>query len=209
MRTIDWTLCLIVDDQAAGEKDLLSIIREAAEAGATLIQLRAKILKTREFVEIASKAMKLLKPIDVPLIINNRVDIALSCGADGVHLGQDDLPLPAARKLLGKDRLIGISVNTVSEAMEAESEGADYLGVGPVFFTESKPDFRPILGPEGLKTIFQNVRIPILAVGGINAENAKNIMDSGADGIAVISAVLAASDIQKAVQRLLNAMHTA
>jgi thiamine-phosphate pyrophosphorylase len=206
MRKIDWNLCLIADAQAAGGKDLLFIIREASEAGASLIQLRGKILTTREFVAIASKAAEFLKPLGIPLVINDRVDIALACAADGVHIGQEDLPLPVVRRLLGNERYIGVSVNTISEAMAAEEEGADYLGAGPVFFTRSKEELRPIIGLDGLRAIRQNVKLPILAVGGINAENARSVIDSGADGIAVISAVLAATDIREATQALRDAM---
>jgi len=206
MRKIDWNLCLIADAQAAGGKDLLFIIREASEAGASLIQLRGKILTTREFVAIASKAAEFLKPLGIPLVINDRVDIALACAADGVHIGQEDLPLPVVRRLLGNERYIGVSVNTISEAMAAEEEGADYLSAGPMFFTRSKEELRPIIGLDGLRAIRQNVKLPILAVGGINAENARSVIDSGADGIAVISAVLAATDIREATQALRDAM---
>ncbi|MDH5386115.1 MAG: thiamine phosphate synthase, partial [Candidatus Aminicenantes bacterium] len=137
-----------------------------------------------------------------------RIDVARACEADGVHLGQEDLPLPIARKIMRKERLIGISVNTIKEAEESEAEGADYIGVGPIFYTSSKEDLRSILGFEGLKAIRNKVKIPILAIGGINAENAGDVIVSGADGIAVISAIMDAKNITEATRNLLEAIRT-
>jgi thiamine-phosphate pyrophosphorylase len=206
MKPIDWRLCLIADTEAAGDRSLVSIIREAVEAGATLVQVRGKKLSTRQFLNLALAASEFLKSRDIPLIINDRIDIALACDADGVHLGQEDLPLPFARKILGEKRLIGISVNTIKEAEEAEAKGASYLGVGPIYDTSSKEELRTILHLEGLRNIRKKVKIPILAVGGIQAENARDIISSGADGIAVISALMASNDIAKATRRLLQAV---
>lgn len=199
---IDWRLCLVADAEAAGEKDILSIIKEAVEGGVTLIQLRSKNLNAREFLEISLRASDLLKRKNIPLIINDRVDIALACQASGVHLGQQDLPLTYARKILGKSRMIGISVNTEDEAVNAEQGGVDYLGVGPIFSTLSKKDLRPLLGPEGLRVIRQKVKIPILAIGGISATNAREVMEAGASGIAVISAIMGADNIRQAAKEL-------
>lgn len=206
MKTFNWKLCLIADAEACSRKNLLFIIQEAVEAGVTLVQLRAKKLRIREFLEFAIKTSEILRPRNIPLIINDRIDIALSCEADGVHLGQEDLPLAFARKLLGKNRLIGLTVNTTEEAIKAEAERADYLGVGPLFFTSSKKNLRPILGLDGLKAIREKVKIPILAIGGINAQNAGDVIASGADGVAVISAILGANDISRATRELLNAV---
>lgn len=206
MREIDWRLCLVADVEAAGKRDLVAIIREAATGGATLIQLRGKSLDTRDFLDLAVQASNFLKPRGIPLIINDRADVALASGADGLHLGQNDLPLAYARKILGKERLIGISVNTIEEARAGESGGADYAGVGPIHFTSSKDRLPAILGLEGLRSIREKVRIPILAIGGIDAENAKAVMASGADGIAVISAIMGADNISEATQKLLSAL---
>lgn len=206
MKAIDWRLCLVADAEAAGTRDLLAIIREAADAGATLIQLRGKTLDTRDFLDLAMRTSGFLKPRGIPLIINDRADVVLASGADGLHLGQKDLPLAYARKILGKERLIGISVNTIEEARAAESGGADYIGVGPIHFTSSKDKLPTILGLEGLRFVREKVRIPILAIGGIDADNAKAVMASGADGIAVISAIMGADNISKATGKLLSAL---
>ncbi len=208
MKAIDWRLCLVADVEAAGERDLVAIIQEAADAGATLIQLRGKKCETRNFLNLARKTSDILDPRGIPLIINDRADIALACEANGLHLGQQDLPLSYARKILGKDRVIGISVNTIGEALAAEAGGADYLGIGPIYFTASKEKLPTILGLEGLRKCREKVQIPILAIGGISAENAKAVIDAGADGIAVISAIMDAKNVRAATKRLLNAFGT-
>lgn len=206
MKNIDWRLCLIADAEKMGKKDIISAILEAVEGGVSLVQLRAKKLRTREFLEMSLKISEILKEKNIPFIINDRVDIALSCEADGIHLGQQDLSLLYARKIMGKNRLIGVSINTVNEAIEAEQGGADYLGVGPVFFTPTKEDLRPFLGIEGLREIRKIVRIPILAIGGINAENARKIIETGVDGVAVVSAILSSENIKKAARELAQAV---
>jgi thiamine-phosphate pyrophosphorylase len=206
MKAIDWRLCLVADVEAAEKRDLVAIIQEAADAGATLIQLRGKKCETRKFLNLARKASGICDSKGIPLIINDRADIALACEADGLHLGQLDLPLPDARKVLGKDRVIGISVNTIEEALAAEAGGADYLGVGPVYYTASKEKLPAILGLEGLRECREKVRIPILAIGGISAQNAKAVIDAGADGIAVISAIMGAKNVREATKKLLDAL---
>lgn len=194
----------MADAEAAKNRYLLDLVEKAVDSGVTLVQLRAKELQTREFLQLALQTAKLLKAKSIPLIINDRIDIALACGAEGVHLGQEDIPLPYARQILGKKKRIGISVNTVNEAKEAEKGGADYLGVGPVYYTPSKRDLKAILGPSGLKVIREKVKIPILAIGGINAENATEVMNCGVNGIAVISALMGAEDIAEAARKLLQ-----
>ena len=206
MIKIDWRLCLVADTEAAGKRDLFVIVEEAVEAGATMIQLRGKNCKTREFLDLGVQITALLKPKGIPLIINDRADIALACEADGLHLGQQDIPLVFARKILGQNRLIGISVNTIEEAQMAEREGADYVGVGPVYFTSSKDKLPTILGLEGFRSVKEKVHIPILAIGGITAENARAVISSGADGIAVISAIMGEDDISSATKNLLSAL---
>lgn len=205
MKTIDWTLCLIADAKIAG-RNILSHIKEAVEAGVTIVQLRAKTLEIREFLELALQTQEILRTKNIPLIINDRIDVALSSDASGAHLGQEDLPLPLARRIMGRNKLIGTSVNTLEEARQAELHGADYLGVGPVFFTPTKIDQKPILGIPGLKRIRDGVKTPILAIGGITSENAGEIMASGANGIAVVSAILEAKDISAATKELLSSI---
>jgi len=201
---IDWRLCFIADSEAAAGRDILQLIGKAVEGGATIIQLRGKKWTSREFLDIGMKAVQFLRPKGVPLIINDRVDISLACEADGVHLGQDDMPLPYARKILGKKRIIGISVATPLEAEAAEKDGADYVGAGPVFATLSKTDLGPLLGLEGLRTIREKVKIPILAIGGISADNVADVISAGADGVAVISAIMAVADPKKAATEIIG-----
>jgi len=194
---------LIADLESTGKRNLLSAIQKAVSSGVTLVQLRSKALCTREFLDLALPVSEFLKTQSIPLIINDRVDIALSCDATGVHLGKKDLPLPFARKLLGPQKIIGITAHSLREAQEAEEGGADYLGVGPVFLSPSKKDLKTALGLQGLLAIREKIRIPILAIGGINPENAHDVMATGVNGIAVISAILGAKDIEKATKKLL------
>jgi len=203
---IDWRLCFIADSEAAGGRDILQLIAEAVEGGATIIQLRGKKWTSRKFLDVGMKAVQFLRPRKIPLIINDRVDITLACKADGVHLGQDDMPLPYARKILGKNGIIGISVATPSEAETAEKVGADYVGAGPVFATLSKKDLGPILGLEGLRTIRERVKIPILAIGGISAANVADVISAGADGVAVISAITASENPKKAATEIIESI---
>jgi len=203
---IDWRLCFIADSGATEGRDILSLIKRAVDGGATLIQLRGKIWSTREFLEFGIKIRKMLEVKNVPLIINDRVDIALACGAAGVHLGQEDMPLPCARKILGETKLIGISVNTPEEAVAADKEGADYVGAGPVFATSSKKVLEPFLGLDGLQKIRAKVRIPILAIGGITVANAPAVISAGADGVAVISAIAAAGNPKKAATEIIESI---
>lgn len=209
MKKIDWRLCLVADADFARGLELLDIIVRSVEAGATVVQLRAKNLPTKDFLDMSLAASAKLGKRGIPLIINDRVDVALAGKASGVHLGQRDLPLYYARALLGHGRLIGISVSTVREARRAEQEGADYIGVGPVFPTSTKDCSSPPLGLEGLRKIRRAVSIPILAIGGISASNAGETMAAGADGLAVISAIMKAPDAVRAVKDLLNAVSDA
>lgn len=204
MKPIDWKLCLVADTKAAGTRDLVSIIEDAVRAGTTLIQLRGKNCETRELLELAFRISEVLDAKKVPFLINDRVDIALACGADGVHLGQKDMPLIHARRLLGRERSIGISVNTIEEALAAERDGADYIGAGPVYFTSSKDKIPAVLGLEGIRTIREKVRIPILAIGGITRQNARAVISAGADGIAVISAIMGEEDPIEATKGLIS-----
>jgi len=196
----------VADAEVVDEKNIIPVLLEALERGVTVVQLRGKKLNTREFLKMSLNVVDILKGKNIPLIINDRVDIALSCDADGVHLGQDDLSPFFARKILGKNKLIGVSVNTVNEAIEAVKEGADYLGVGPIFFTQTKKDLRPSLGLEGLRSIRKKVKVPILAIGGINSKNVEEIIKAGANGVAVVSAILSAKNILKATLELRKAI---
>jgi len=194
----------VADADFTAGKDLPALTLEAVKAGASIIQLRAKNLDAGEFLDLAFRMSNILVPHNTPFIINDKVDIAQTCKADGVHLGQKDMPLSQAREILGNDKIIGISVNTVKQAIKAETAGADYLGASPLFYTDSKKDLDHELGLKGLQEMRKQVKIPILAIGGINSFNASEVMAAGADGIAVISAILGADDISRATQKLLK-----
>ncbi|MCJ7610756.1 MAG: thiamine phosphate synthase [Candidatus Aminicenantes bacterium] len=204
MKKIDWKLCLVADADYVRGRDLLDLLMRSVDAGATLVQLRAKSLSSREFLDLCLAAQTKLSKRGIPLIINDRLDIALAGGASGVHLGQEDMPLHSARTILGHDRIIGISVSSVEEALRAWHGAADYVGAGPVFATSTKECGMPPLGPEGLKKIREAIRIPILAIGGITPDNARQALESGADGLAVISAILGAEDAASATAELLK-----
>ncbi|MCJ7643603.1 MAG: thiamine phosphate synthase [Candidatus Aminicenantes bacterium] len=202
MRRIDWSLYLVADTEFAAGKDLLPRIREAVLGGVTVVQLRAKDLGTRDFLELASRISEQLGKLGVPFLINDRVDISLACGAAGVHLGQDDMPPDRAKKLLGRSKIIGVSVNTLKEAREAERLGADYVGLGPIYATTTKNTDLPIVGSEGIRRMHKLIDIPIIAIGGINAGNAADVLRAGAAGVAVVSAILGAADARKAAAEL-------
>ena len=199
---VDYSLYLIADAEFAAGRDLLPIIEAAVKGGVTAVQIRAKDLPFREFLELGRRAADLLQKRRVPLLINDRVDIALACAATGVHLGQDDMPLALARKILGGKTIMGISVNTEEEALEAERRGADYIGLGPIYATSTKATDLPLVGPEGIRNLKSRVRIPLIAIGGITVLNARAVKEAGADGIAVISAILGAPDPEAAARQL-------
>ncbi len=182
----------------------LEVAEAALKGGATTIQLRDKHMPAKELYRLAEEMKLLVKSCALGsiFIINDRVDVAAAVGADGVHLGQEDLPLEAARKILGKTAIIGVSAANVKEAVEAERGGANYLGVGPVFPTPSKDDAGEPIGLGGLEEIRRAVSIPLIAIGGINQDNLEAVLKAGADGAAVISAVAGAEDMVVAAQRL-------
>jgi thiamine-phosphate pyrophosphorylase len=199
---VDYSLYLIADADYAAGRDLVPLIEAGVAGGVTIVQLRAKSLPFLDFLALGRRVAPVLKHHRIPLIINDRADVAMSCGAAGVHLGQDDLPLAVARRVMGERMIIGVSVNTADEAREAERLGADYVGAGPAFETATKATDLPVLGPEGLRLIKQTVRIPVVAIGGITDRNAGLVREAGADGIAVVSAILGAPDPREAARRL-------
>jgi thiamine-phosphate pyrophosphorylase len=203
--SVDYSLYLVADAEFTAGRDLLALIGEAVHGGVTIVQLRGKNLSSRDFLELGLKSADLLARTGVPLLVNDRVDIALACGAAGVHLGQEDLPVDQARRILGPDRVIGVSVNTPEEALRAERYGADYVGAAPAYVTVTKEIALSVLGPEGIGRIKRAVRIPVVAIGGIGAVNAAALAAAGADGIAVISAILGAPDAKRAAEDLIKA----
>ena len=202
MITPDYSLYLVTDRSLLQGRKLLDEVRKAVKGGVSMVQLREKEAGSREFYELAQALQAELRELGVPLLINDRLDIALAVDADGLHLGQDDLPLPVARSLLGREKIIGLSINKREEAQEGERMGADYLGVSPVFSTPTKNDAPPATGLEFLASLRQEIKIPLVAIGGINKENLKMIKETGADGAAVISALMGTSDIEGEARKL-------
>ena len=180
----------------------LQLTEMAIHGGADTIQFRQKSGSTREMIEIATGMRRLCNEKGAVFIVNDRIDVAIAAEADGVHLGQDDFPIPLARELLGKDRIIGGSAATPEEIDICIREGADYVGFGPVYPTGSKDDAGPVSGIDFLKQIVASTPVPVIAIGGIDQNNARNVMDAGAHGIAVISSVCCRKDPRKAAREL-------
>ncbi len=185
---------------------MTDIVQLALDAGVRLFQLRMKTPETRQLAETAAALCPLVRKGGGTFIVNDRVDVAKAVGADGVHLGQEDLPLADARKILGPDKLIGISTHTLAQAFEAEAGGADYIGFGPIFPTTTKENPDPVVGVAGLREVRAKVRIPIVAIGGITAKNVREVVAADADCCAVVSAVLSAAEPGQAVAELVKAM---
>ena len=199
---IDYSLYLVTDRSLARGRSTLEIVSAAVHGGVTVVQLREKDCSSRDFIEQALTIKEFLKDSGVPLIINDRMDVALAVKADGVHLGQTDMPLAVAKEILGDSMIIGISAESLQDAIEAEKGGADYLGVSPIYATPTKTDTAPPLGLEGLREIRAAVRLPLVGIGGLNRDNAAEVIRNGADGVAVVSAIVAADDPQTAADAL-------
>jgi len=193
---IDYTLYLVTDRGILKGRDLFKAVEEAVKGGVTLVQLREKEISSLEFYNIAVKMKKITGFYNIPLIINDRLDIALAADADGLHIGQDDLPIEVARKLLGNGKILGYSVCSVEQALRGEKCGADYLGAGTVYPTGSKSDAGNPIGVGGLKRIKESVSIPVVGIGGIGISNIAEVKASGVDGISLISAILGSGDIE-------------
>jgi len=188
------SLYAILDPQQTRGRDAIVVLRQLLDGGAKVIQLRAKTLAPYDFLKLAQSMRSLTKSFGCRFIVNDRVDIALACTADGVHLGQDDLPLHAARKLM-RERLIGISTHNVEQAKRAEIGGADYIGFGPMFGTSTKATGFAARGVAMLAEIRAAVQLPIVAIGGINADNIDRVWQAGADSAAIISGILHAENV--------------
>lgn len=206
----NWRLCVITDELVGRGRSHLRIAEEAIRGGADVIQLRDKTASGHRLYEVALTLRKLTRDAKVPLIVNDRLDVAMAVDADGVHVGQQDLPASAARRILGSGKILGVSAETAEEALLAEKDGADYLGVGPIFEARgTKVDAGAPLGLELIERIRRHTRLPIVAIGGINAENARQVREAGADAAAVISAIVAEDDIVQATRRLKLALGAA
>jgi thiamine-phosphate pyrophosphorylase len=200
-KNIDYSLYLVTDRRWLGEKGLDEAVEEAIQGGATVVQLREKDVSSREYLEIAKTVKAVTDRYDVPLIINDRIDIAFACAADGIHLGSDDLSVAVARAILGSQKIVGASAATLEEAMALEAEGADYLGVGAIFPTGTKTDADQVTLKE-LAEIKAIVNIPVVAIGGIDAETVDSVLQTGVDGVAIVSAIMAQADIRGATRNL-------
>lgn len=197
----DYSIYLVTDDGCLQGRALIDCVREALEGGVTLVQYRAKTASSAEMYNEALQLKALCDSFNVPLIINDRLDIAMAVGAAGVHLGQDDLPCAAARKILGEDYIIGVSAHNPAEAKAALQSGADYLGCGAVFGTATKADVKK-LGTEGLAAICKAKGLPVVGIGGVTADNYREVRAAGADGAAIVSGILAQPDIRTTVRAI-------
>jgi thiamine-phosphate pyrophosphorylase len=195
-------LYLVTDQACTGGRTLTDVVAAAVQGGVTCVQLREKHLSTRDFLAQALVLKALLAPYQIPLVINDRIDIALACGAQGVHLGQSDMPVAQARQLLPPEIFIGWSVETMDDVARSASLPVDYLGVSPIHATLTKTDTQSPWGLDGLRQVRAATALPLVAIGGIQAHNARDILRAGADGLAVVSALCAAADPCAAAQEL-------
>lgn len=198
----DLGLMLVTDRSLSGGRSVVEVVEAAAKGGVSVVQLREKDAPIREFIELGRRVLEVLRPRRIPLLINDRLDVALAVLADGVHLGQGDMAVEDARRLLGPKAIIGLTVETMAQASAADRLEADYLGVSPIFPTPTKTDTGPAWGIEGLWRLRPVVAKKLVAIGGINETNAARALEAGADGIAVVSAICAAPNPEEASRRL-------
>jgi len=203
-RFIDYSLYLVTDQSLMSTNTLHEAVEQAITGGCTLIQLREKKQSSLDFYKTAMEIKAIVNHHNVPLIINDRIDIALAVGADGVHIGQSDIPALVARKIIRNNIILGVSVRSVDEAIQAQKDGADYLGVGAMFPTGTKTNAKIVITEE-LQRIRQAVSLPIVVIGGIDKENAAFFATLGIDGLAVVSAIIAQPDITKAALEIKQA----
>ena len=199
---IDYSL-MLVTDHCSDADAFCSIVEKSLQAGATVLQLREKKAATRDFYQLAMRIKPIARQYNVPLLINDRLDIALAVDADGVHVGQEDLPVAVVRRLIGPDKILGATAATVAAAQTAEREGADYIGSGAMFPTLTKPG-KQVLPLNVLAQIKQAVQVPVVAIGGITADNLLTLKITGVDGLAVVSAIMDSADPAAATQEILS-----
>jgi len=202
MKNLDLSLYLVTDKSDDVEK-FLNTIEEAIKGGTTVVQIREKTAETLDFYNLALKVKDITTKYNVPLIINDRVDVALAIDADGVHVGQSDMPCDVTRRLIGEDKILGVSAATIDEAQKAQKDGADYIGTGAVFPTQTKDD-APKITKDDLKEIVESIDIPIVAIGGISLENAHELKDTGIAGLSVVSAIMSSDNPKKSSEELLE-----
>jgi thiamine-phosphate pyrophosphorylase len=202
MKNLDLSLYLVTDKSDDVEK-FLNTIEEAIKGGTTVVQIREKTAETLDFYNLALKVKDITTKYNVPLIINDRVDVALAIDADGVHVGQSDMPCDVTRRLIGEDKILGVSAATIDEAQKAQKDGADYIGTGAVFPTQTKDD-APKITKDDLKEIVESIDIPVVAIGGISLENAHELKDTGIAGLSVVSAIMSSDNPKKSSEELLE-----
>lgn len=202
MNNLNLSLYLVTDKSDDVEK-FLKTIEEGIKGGVSVVQIREKTADTLDFYNLALKVKEITTKYNVPLIINDRVDVALAIDADGVHVGQSDMPCDVTRKLVGPDKIVGVSAATIDEAQKAENDGADYIGTGAVFPTATKDD-APSITKDDLKEVVDSINIPVVAIGGITLENAKELKDTGIAGLSVVSAIMSSDNPKESSEKLLN-----
>lgn len=202
MKNLDLSLYLVTDKSDDVEK-FLRTIEEGIKGGVSVVQIREKTADTLDFYNLALKVKEITTKYNVPLIINDRVDVALAIDADGVHVGQSDMPCEVTRRLIGEDKILGVSAATIEEAQKAEKDGADYIGTGAVFPTATKDD-APKITKKDLKDVVDSISIPVVAIGGITIDNAHELNGTGIAGLSVVSAIMSAENPKKASEELLN-----
>ena len=200
---IDYSIYLVTDRDLMSTETLEEAVEQAINGGCTLVQLREKDCSSMDFYNTAVNVKKITDEYNIPLLINDRLDIALAIDAAGVHVGQSDLPCSVVRKIIGDDKIIGVSAGNLENAVKAEKDGADYIGVGAMYATGTKKDAKPT-STEELQKIRENVSIPIVVIGGINKERVKDFKGMKIDGLAIVSAIIAQSDISKATEEFRN-----
>jgi thiamine-phosphate pyrophosphorylase len=207
-KNFDGSLYLVIE-RSMIQKPFEDFLIEALQGGVTAVQLREKSGSTRDYIELAKRTLKILKPFQVSLLINDRVDVALAAQAHGVHLGQDDFPFSEARQILGKESIIGVTIESEEQVPALENEDIDYWGVSSVFPTETKKDISHVWGLEGLTRLRQKTSRTLIAIGGITIGNSQQVLQSGADGIAVVSAICRSEDPYKAAHDLSQTLRLA
>jgi len=199
-----YDLYLVTDEKLCLGRGIDYVVKRAVKGGVTMVQLREKELNTHDFIRRAIELKKILTNYGIPLIINDRIDIALAVEVDGVHIGQNDMPYEFVRKIIPEKMILGLSVETMEQAIEAENYDLDYLSASPLFFTPTKTDINREWGIEGLKQLRRITRHRLIAIGGINASNAGEVIRAGADGVAVVSAICSASDPELEARKLIS-----
>ena len=202
MNKLDLSLYLVTDKSDDVER-FLKTIEESIQGGVSVVQIRDKTADTLDFYNRALKVKEITTKYNVPLIINDRVDVALAIDADGVHVGQSDMPCDVTRKLVGDDKIVGVSAATIEEAQKAERDGADYIGTGAVFPTATKDD-APSITKKELKEVVDSINLPVVAIGGINLDNASELTDTGIAGLSVVSAIMSSDNPKESSKKLLN-----